>query len=91
MKILTLNCPNCGASFDLPEGKTSCFCQNCGTKMLIDDGQIYININQKTENVSRIVNEAEIEKQKAERARYIGAVVLGIVALIVLLIVVLFI
>jgi predicted amidophosphoribosyltransferase len=71
MKILTLNCPNCGAPFSPPTEKNSCFCANCGTKMIIDDGQVFVNINifKKTENITRLIDDAKIEKQKQKTER----------------------
>lgn len=46
MKTEALNCPNCGGPLALPKERTNkCFCPSCGTPVLIDDGQVYINVN----------------------------------------------
>lgn len=38
MKIIPIECPKCGASFEIEEGRNTCFCQYCGTHISIDDG-----------------------------------------------------
>lgn len=58
-KIISLKCPECGATLDVEEGKKFYFCNYCGTKILIDDGN--------TNNTNRIVDEARI--REAEIAR----------------------
>ena len=37
MKLLHLNCPNCGAKLDIDSSLTKAFCQYCGTEILLDD------------------------------------------------------
>ena len=37
MKMIALKCPECGASLKIEEGRTQCFCQYCGTQILLDD------------------------------------------------------
>ncbi len=66
MKILSLKCPQCGASLD---SEKSSFCSYCGTRLYLDDGSKNININYKNEDVAKIkeieVNkELELEKMK---------------------------
>lgn len=58
-KIISLKCPECGATLDVEEGKKFYFCNYCGSKILIDDGN--------TNNTNRIVDEARI--REAEIAR----------------------
>lgn len=36
IKLIKLQCPNCGASLDIDASLQTCFCQYCGTKILID-------------------------------------------------------
>ena len=75
MKIIPVSCPKCGASFEIDEGRKTCFCQYCGTQIFIDDGtvnaKIEQNINYRGEHTSVFKDEArlkelEIEKIKAE-------------------------
>lgn len=56
MKIIPVECPKCGAGFDIEEGRKTCFCQYCGTKIAVDDG-----IN-RTVNTSIIRDEAKIKE-----------------------------
>ena len=56
MKIIPVECPKCGASFEIDEGRKTCFCQYCGTKIAIDDG-----IN-RTVNTNIIRDEAKIKE-----------------------------
>ncbi len=38
MKLLSMTCPNCNASLDnIDPSRKYCYCQYCGTKILIDD------------------------------------------------------
>lgn len=46
MKAITIKCPNCGAGLYVEEGKTRCFCSNCGEPILIDDEiDTRVNVN----------------------------------------------
>ena len=59
MELKSLNCPNCGASVQIPDGKNLFFCTYCGSQIQIDDGRITIdlnaniNLNQKITDVAR--------------------------------------
>lgn len=76
MKIITLNCPNCGAPFYPPKDKNTCFCGNCGTKMIVDNDEVFININvnERSERINRYIDEARITNAKIsaekQKARY---------------------
>ena len=62
-KLLTLKCPSCTANVYIEEGKKTCFCQSCGTQILLDDNTqttVY-----KTVDVARIT--AETEKTKRQQ------------------------
>ncbi len=64
MIVHSLSCPNCGAPLEVKEETNKCFCPNCGTPMLIDDGQVYVNLNVK----QHIVHETIDEGKEAEEA-----------------------
>lgn len=72
MKLKSFNCPNCGASIQIPEGKDSFFCTYCGSQIQIDDGKITIdlnaniNLNQKYTDVARL-KELELREKELER------------------------
>lgn len=52
MKLVNLNCPNCGGKTEFDENKEFGFCQHCGTKMMINDEVQQI----KVENLTNIEN-----------------------------------
>ena len=58
-KIISLKCPECGVTLDVEEGKKFYFCNYCGSKILIDDGN--------TNNTNRIVDEARIREAEISR------------------------
>lgn len=37
MKIVSLKCPECGASLNIEQGMKMCFCSHCGTQIMLDD------------------------------------------------------
>ena len=48
MDVVSIKCPNCGASVLIEPGKTTCFCSSCGEPLAIDDGikrSINVNVN----------------------------------------------
>ena len=59
MKIVSLKCPQCGASLD---NEKSSFCSYCGARLYLDDGSKNININYKNEDVAKI-REIEVNKE----------------------------
>lgn len=64
--FIKLVCPSCGANLEADSKLSQCFCQYCGTKILLHNENEYtVNINQ----TNRFVNEAELAKQENERRR----------------------
>ena len=37
MKVIALKCPECGANLTIEKDRSQCFCQYCGTQILLDD------------------------------------------------------
>ena len=72
MKLKSLNCPNCGAPIQIPEGKSQFFCTFCGSQIQVDDGKITIdlnaniNLNQQYTDVARL-KELELREKELER------------------------
>lgn len=69
MELKKLRCPECGANFESNE-KVS-FCSHCGAKLYLDDGTKSININYKSEDMSKIKEieankEIELERMKIQ-------------------------
>jgi uncharacterized Zn finger protein (UPF0148 family) len=102
MKVIPLNCPNCGAPLVLPDGKNSCFCSNCGSKVFVENGEAFVtvnvNINKRVEETKHItvnetkhiIDEAEIQKHKSE-ADTKSAIIGGVIIIVMFILVWLFI
>ena len=54
MQIISLKCPECNATLSIEGERKFCFCQYCGTKILVDDGS--------TTHTYRKVDEARIRE-----------------------------
>lgn len=54
MKVQALKCPECNASLSIDREIKHCFCQYCGTKIILDDGS--------TAHTYRKVDEARIKE-----------------------------
>ena len=98
MKVKSLKCPECGANLEIEDGRTSCYCQYCGCKLILDDEkQEYtinknININRTTRRIddAKILRE-EYKEKKDKRDTAVGLICgLGIPLAIILAIVLYF-
>lgn len=58
IRFTAVKCPECGAEFDIEEGRKQAFCSYCGTRILI---------NNDNEHIYRTIDEAEIKKAEAEQ------------------------
>lgn len=65
MKIIPVACPKCGASFEIEEGRDKCFCQYCGTQIVIDDGSRNITNTQIIRDEAKI-KELELRAKQLE-------------------------
>ena len=66
INLIKLQCPNCSANLEVDASLKQCFCQYCGTKILLhNENEQTVNINQ----TSRFVDEAELAKQENERKK----------------------
>lgn len=83
MKLITLKCPECGATLNLDGSRKEYFCTYCGAKILLDEEIQRQDI--KIEN--RIVDEAAIEKEKTKQEKQKWDFLAGFIALILLFIV----
>lgn len=59
IKVYSLTCPQCGAALSIEGEHKFCFCQYCGTKIMIDDGTT--THTYRKVDVARI-KEAEVEE-----------------------------
>lgn len=78
MKLITLKCPECGATLNLDSSRKECFCTYCGAKILLDEEIQRQDI--KIEN--RIIDEAAIEKEKTKQLDYLVSIVIILLLLI---------
>lgn len=60
VKTISLKCPECGAELSIEEDRKQCFCQYCGSKILIDDGS--------TTHTYRKVDEARIKEAEVRES-----------------------
>lgn len=75
MKLVSLKCPECKADLSVEPGRKQCFCQYCGTKIMIDNEeqvQTYKTIDEARIREAELQSELrlkqlEIEKMKLEQ------------------------
>ncbi len=72
MNIVSVKCPNCGASIDLDPDNLSNYCAKCGAKLMLDIEQIQELLIAKEETRRKqIESDKEIELQKIKQEEYI--------------------
>lgn len=63
MKLITLKCPECGATLQLDQDRKECFCTYCGSKILLDE-----EIQKQDIRIEkRIIDEVAVEQEKTKR------------------------
>lgn len=60
MKLISLKCPECKVDLNIEEGRKICYCQYCGTKILIDDNS--------STRTYRKIDEARIKEAEVDKA-----------------------
>ena len=58
VNLISVKCPDCGASLDIEEGRTQAFCTYCGAKVLL---------NNENEYIYRHIDEAGIKRAETDR------------------------
>lgn len=91
MQLCVLKCPECGANLEIEEGRTFCYCQYCGCKIMLDDEKEEktinknINITKNVTHTKRYVDEAEIikatNKEKENKRSWIALIVCMVIAI----------
>ncbi len=80
MKLLSMTCPNCNANLDnIDPSRKYCYCQYCGTKILVDDEvnrhetHVYDEARIKeTESTERVkMREIDIECERSKQINVI--------------------
>lgn len=65
MKLITLKCPECGATLQLDQDRKECFCTYCGSKILLDE-----EIQKQDIRIEkRIIDEAAVEQEKTKQKK----------------------
>lgn len=72
MKLITLKCPECGATLQLDQDRKECFCTYCGSKILLDE-EIQ---KQDIKFEKRIIDEAAVEQEKTKQKNDLQAFIL---------------
>lgn len=75
MKLVSLKCPECKANLSVEPGRKQCYCQYCGTKIIIDNEeqvQTFKTVDEARIREAELDNEIrlrqlEIEKMKLEQ------------------------
>lgn len=74
MNIISIKCPDCGASLEVDENREMVFCSYCGAKIVLQNENEHIErkIDQarvEQEKTNRLIVEHQIEMEKQEAAR----------------------
>ena len=73
MKLKVLKCPECRANLEIEDDRTSCYCQYCGCKIILDsEKQEYTyskNVNVNKTIHKRYTNDADIIRAKNEASK----------------------
>ena len=69
MKLIDTTCPHCGAALKVNMERGFCFCEYCGTKLLIDDEAQHIRYD----NAEQAGYEFEKGRQRAQEEYYAQA------------------
>lgn len=81
MKLISLTCPNCNANLDnIDPNLKQCYCQYCGTKIMLDDGTIRKETHiydeakiKETESKESIrLKELELEREREKEHKELG-------------------
>ena len=62
---MNITCPNCNKNLAIEDNRKILFCSYCGQKIDLSDDTIKMDI--KTDHTIRWVNQAKLEKERAER------------------------
>ncbi|MGM9608039.1 MAG: hypothetical protein ACI3XJ_11100 [Oscillospiraceae bacterium] len=73
MKVKSLKCPECRANLEIEDDRTSCYCQYCGCKIILDDEKqeytINKNINVNKNIHKRYTDDADVIRAKNEASK----------------------
>ena len=58
VKLVSVKCPECGATLDIEEDRRQAFCTYCGAKVILQN---------ENEHIYRHIDEAEVKQAETER------------------------
>lgn len=71
MKMIPVTCPNCRANLNIAADRRMCFCEYCGTKVIIDDSQKTVIYRDEARLKELELYEKEQSRRKEETKRRI--------------------
>lgn len=100
IRMVSVKCPECNAALSIEENRKHCFCQYCGTKIMVDDGSTmhtYRKVDEariKEAEVNESIRLSELmleekkyaDKKRAKAFKVKASIVLGIVGSILLVV-----
>ena len=63
MRLISMKCPECKANLSVEGGRKYCFCQYCGTKIMLEDDRV--NKTHYTYRNEARIRQAEIDREIA--------------------------
>ena len=90
VSLISIKCPECGASLEIDRERKECFCSYCGNKLIIDDGSrtithVYIDRTREKELEIQQNNRIVDNRIKIAAAAVIGMAILFVMITFVLL------
>ena len=93
VQLKELSCPNCGASLQVEAEKKICYCEHCGSKLILDDGSVTTRIiddakvreAEANEKIKIMESELELKKLEAEEKDKKNTYVMAIVMMLILI------
>lgn len=84
VSLVSVKCPECGATLEVDRNRKECFCTYCGNKMIIDDGSrtfTHVYVDQTKEKELEVLQNKQIMDRKRNM---IAAAVIGIAIITVM-------
>lgn len=85
VSLVSVKCPECGATLEVDRERKECYCTYCGNKMIIDDGSrtvTHVYIDQTKEKELEVLQN---KQQADEKTNMIGAAVIGLAIVTVMI------
>lgn len=73
MKLVSLKCPECKANLSVEPGRKQCYCQYCGTKIIIDNEeqvQTFKTVDEARIREAELQNELRLKQLEIEKMKF---------------------